>query len=186
VSLESKLPLEFTAPWNAIDAGNSYLVNTGAACVPPPPKMLAMSEIIDGIGPSKLSPRPAASDRSDEPPEDWVCGEPLPELDGELCTLPDPPAPATTPPRVWADTRPLPATPPMVSADARLSSAVETPANSEANSLEIRSEEVDKSTPQFHPNMRDLNNWGRQHRSGGGKACTLSNLGQVKNSRYVA
>lgn len=146
MSLASKLPLELTAPWKAIDAGSSYLANTGAAFVPPPPKMLAMSEMIDGIGPRKLSARPAASDRNDVPPEDWLCGEPLPELDGAFCTLSDPPAPATTPPRESADTRPLSAAPPlMASADARVSLAEETPAKSEANSLEIRSEEVDRS-----------------------------------------
>ena len=68
MSLASKLPLALTAPWKSIDAGNSYFGNTGADLVPPPPKMLVMSEIIDGIGPSKLSAKPAASERIDEPP----------------------------------------------------------------------------------------------------------------------
>ena len=151
MSLASKLPLELTAPWKAIDAGSSYLANTGAALVPPPPKMLAMSEMIDGIGPSKLSARPEASDRNDVPPEGWLCGEPLPELDGAFCALPDPPALATTPPRESADTRPSSAPPLMASADARVSLAEETPANSEANSLEIRSEEVDRSNTSISP-----------------------------------
>src|SRR5580698_3362683 len=118
--------------------------------------MLAMSEMIDGICPSKLSAKPEASDRNDVPPEGWLCGEPLPELDGAFCTLPDPPELATTLPRESADTRPLSALPLMTSADARVSLAEETPAKSEANSLEIRSEEVDRSIPQFHPSMWNL------------------------------
>src|SRR5580658_4877987 len=133
--------------------------------------MLTMSEIMDGIGPSKLSPMPAASDRNDEPPDGWLCGEPTPELDGAFCTLPDPPAPATTPPRASAEARP--------------SSAEDTPANSEANSLEIKSEEIDRSIPQFHASMGDLEYRDRRDLTGCGKPCALSYLGLSENSRNV-